>query len=48
MMRLMDAHILEEPTAGVLAMQSMLRNRGYDAGYERLRRLMSKACIRAT
>ena len=31
MMRLMDAHILEEPTAGVLTMQSMLRDEGYHA-----------------
>ena len=47
MMRLMDAHILEEPTAGVLTMQSMLRDKGHTAGYERVRRLMRKACIRA-
>ena len=47
MMRLMDAHILEEPTAGVLTMQSMLRDKGHAAGYERVRRLMRKACIRA-
>ena len=47
MMRLMDAHILEEPTAGVLTMQSMLRDKGCAAGYERVRRLMRKACIRA-
>lgn len=46
-MRLMDAHILEEPTAGVLTMQSMLRDKGHYAGYERVRRLMRKACIRA-
>jgi putative transposase len=25
----MDAHILEEPTAGVLTMQSMLEEKGY-------------------
>ena len=47
LMRLMDAHILEEPTAGVLTMQSMLRDKGYHAGYERVRKLMRKACIRA-
>ena len=47
MMRLMDSHILDEPTAGVLTMQSMLRDKGYRAGYERVRRLMRKACIRA-
>ena len=47
MMRLMDAHILEEPTAGVLTMQSMLEEHGYQAGYERVRRLMRKANIYA-
>jgi len=46
-MRLMDEHILEEPTAGVLTMQSMLKDQGIKAGYERVRRLMRKACIRA-
>lgn len=45
MMRLMDRHILEEPTAGVLTMQSMLEEHGYKAGYERVRRLMRKAAI---
>lgn len=47
MMTLMDKHILEEPTAGVLTMQSMLRDKGIEAGYERIRRLMRKANIRA-
>ncbi len=46
MMQLMDAHILQEPTAGVLTMQSMLAEKGYKAGYERLRRLMRLANIR--
>ncbi len=46
MMRLMDKHILEEPTAGVLTMQSMLKDKGHRAGYERVRRLMREACIR--
>ena len=46
MMQLMDAHILEEPTAGVLTMQSMLEEKGYKAGYERVRRLMRLANIR--
>lgn len=46
MMQLMDAHILEEPTAGVLTMQSMLAEQGYKAGYERVRRLMRLANIR--
>lgn len=45
MMRLMDGHILEEPTAGVLTMQDMLEEKGYKAGYERVRRLMRKAGI---
>lgn len=47
MIRLMDEHILEEPTAGVLTMQSMLEEKGYTAGYERIRRLMRLANIRA-
>lgn len=46
-MRLMDEYILEEPTAGVKTMQYMLRDKGYRAGYERVRRLMRKANIRA-
>jgi len=45
MMKLMDAHILEEPTAGVMTMQDMLEEKGYKAGYERVRRLMRKAAI---
>ena len=44
-MRLLDAHILEEPTAGVLTMQSMLEEKGILASYERIRRLMRKANI---
>ena len=46
MMQLMDAHILREPTAGILTMQSMLEQEGYKAGYERVRRLMRLANIR--
>ena len=46
MMLLMDAHIIEEPTAGMLTMQDMLAEKGYKAGYERVRRLMRKARIR--
>lgn len=46
-MRLMDEYILEEPTAGVKSMQYMLRDNGYQPGYERVRRLMRKANIRA-
>jgi len=41
-MQLMDAHILEEPTAGVLTMQSMLEEKGHKAGYV-VRRLMRLA-----
>lgn len=46
-MRLMDEYILEEPTAGVKTMQYMLEEKGCKAGYERVRRLMRKANIRA-
>lgn len=46
-MLLMDKHIMEEPTAGVLTMQSMLRDQAIEASYERVRRLMRKAEIRA-
>lgn len=45
-MELMDKHILNEPTAGVLTMQSMLADKGIRASYERVRRLMRKANIR--
>lgn len=45
-MYLMDAHILEEPTAWVLTMQSMLKDEGFKAGYERVRRLMRKSYSR--
>nr|WP_262710018.1 IS3 family transposase [Mesohalobacter halotolerans] len=45
-MQIMDKHILEEPTAGVLTMQSMLSDNGIKASYERVRRLMRKANIR--
>jgi putative transposase len=44
-MRLMDTYILEDPTAGVLTMQDMLSEKGYKAGYERIRRLMRLAGI---
>lgn len=46
-MRMMDRHIQEEPTAGVLTMQSMLKDNGIKVGYERVRRLMKVACIKA-
>jgi putative transposase len=45
-MEIMDKHILEEPTAGVLTMQSMLEDEGITAGYERVRRLMRLASIK--
>jgi putative transposase len=44
-MRLMDGHILIEPTAGILTMQSMLADRGRQVIYGRMRRLMRKANI---
>lgn len=46
MMEIMDKHILDEPTAGVLTMQSMLEDQGINASYERIRRLMRLANIR--
>lgn len=46
-MKMMDVHIQKEPTAGVLTMQSMLRDHEIQAGYERVRRLMKVACIKA-
>ena len=42
----MDKHILDEPTARVLTMQSMLSDLGIKAGYERVGRSMRKANIR--
>lgn len=45
-MQIMDAHILEEPTAGILTMQSMLKDKEIEAGYKRVRRLMRLANIR--
>lgn len=44
-MCLMDKHILDEPTAGVITMQSMLEEEGLKMSYERVRRLMRKAEI---
>jgi len=46
-MKVMDKHILEEPTAGVLTMQSMLKDQDIFASYERVRRLMKLANIKA-
>ena len=45
-MQVMDKYILEEPTAGVLTMQSMLSDLGIRVGYERVGRSMRKANIR--
>jgi len=45
-MQIMDKHILEKPTAGVLTMQSILEDKDIKASYERVRRLMRKANIR--
>lgn len=45
-MQIMDKQILEEPTAGVLTMQSMLEEQGIEASYERISRLMRLADIR--
>lgn len=39
-MRLMDEHHLEHPSAGVLGMQDMLRYEGIRANHKRIRRLM--------
>ena len=44
-MALMDLHILDEPTAGVITMQNMLEEHGLRMSYERVRRLMRKAAI---
>lgn len=46
-MDLMDKHIQEEPTAGVLTMQSMLLEHEIRASHGRIRRLMRKANIKA-
>ncbi len=44
-MKPMDAHIMQEPTAGVLTIQCMLEEQGLRMSYERVRRLMRKAAI---
>ena len=44
-MSLLDKFILEVPTAGVLTMQSMLKEKEIGASYERVRRLMRLADI---
>ena len=46
-MKLMDKHILEEPTAGVLTMQPMLKDNRLHCFYKQVRRLMRKSNIRA-
>jgi putative transposase len=40
MMKLMDKHILQEQTAGVMTIRSILEENGITTGYERIRRLM--------
>lgn len=44
-MRLMDHHIMQEPTAGVITMKLMLKEKKINMSYERVRRLMRKASI---
>lgn len=44
-MKLMDEHIMEEPTAGVITMKCMLKEKEINMSYERVRRLMRKASI---
>lgn len=44
-MRLMDHHIMQEPTAGVITMKLMLKEKEINMSYERVRRLMRKASI---
>ena len=44
-MRLMDHHIMQEPTAGVITMKCMLKEKEIHMSYERVRRLMRKASI---
>src|SRR5690554_2467802 len=39
MMRLMDEHLLNHPTEGVLSMVDLLRDKGYAVGPKRIRRL---------
>jgi putative transposase len=39
MMNLMDEHLLEHPTEGVVSMVYWLRNKGYPVGPKRIRRL---------
>ena len=42
MMRLLDAHYLEHPSAGVLTMQSHLQQQGYSASAGKVRRMLRK------
>lgn len=46
-MHLMDKHVQQEPTAGVLTMQGMLLDHGISASEGRVRRLMRLANIKA-
>jgi putative transposase len=47
MMRLMDAHYLEQPSAGVLTMQSHLEDQGYRPSAGKVRRMLRKMGITA-
>lgn len=47
MMRLMDAHYLQHPSAGVLTMQSHLQEHGYEPSEGRVRRMLRKMGIMA-
>jgi len=46
-MRLMDAHFIDHPTYGVLQMQDMLGDNGYQVNEKRVRRLLRKMGIMA-
>lgn len=47
-MATMDKHVLEEPTAGALTMQSMLQDNGITINIKRVRRLMRLANMTST
>ncbi len=46
-MRLMDAHFIDHPTYGVLQMQDMLGDNGYQVNTKRVRRLLRKMGLMA-
>lgn len=39
LMELMDEHAMDEPAEGIKSMQLMLKGKGYDVNYKRVRRL---------